>query len=258
MSRRAFLRHLPELPVQLLCLAVSAAAMSTATTGVSAAAAAAVAAATTAARVAASAARGATAAAATIAARRCTTVAAAAAGRIGSAAHTYSPATVAIRIPAMAAVCIPAVAAIAVTAMTVATVAVAAMTIPAVVIPGSGADEHAAIKPARAVIPVGGAAIGGVRVVAPLAVRGAVIHGRTHNRRADTNSNRHLGIGRCRKRQSQKHRYQNQSHIPHDILHVLPAVPVSGTLEPESNSVFSTRRFLFPTGFCSFKQQPRL
>ena len=143
------------------------------------------------------------------------------AARIGSASAVSSTAAVGIPAPAV----------------TVAATTVAAAS-PAV--PRANADEEAAVKPLRTVIAVGSAGIRVIRVVAPLAYRGTVIHRRGNHRGADSNSLIGaycsslivvLRICRNRERQSQNHRYQNQSHTPHDVLHVLPrpALPGLGT-----------------------------
>jgi hypothetical protein len=88
---------------------------------------------------------------------------------------------------------------IAVTAVAVsAAIAIAAaiaVSATAPVVPGSDADEDAAVEPVRAVIAVRGAGVRVIGVVAPLAIRGTVIGG-IADCRANADTDRDLGIRR--------------------------------------------------------------
>jgi hypothetical protein len=77
-----------------------------------------------------------------------------------------------------------------------ATIAVAISAAPAPVVPGSDADEQAASEPARSVIAIRCASVGVIRVIAPRAIRRAVIAGSGNQCRSNSNSYRDLGIRR--------------------------------------------------------------
>jgi hypothetical protein len=102
---------------------------------------------------------------------------------------------------------------------------------PSPAVPRAYADEEAAAEPLRPVIAIGSAGVGVIRVVAPIANRGAVNVGGGNDRGTDAHSHSYLGICRGRERQSQKHREQNQAHFPHNFLLVppRPGVPNVGT-----------------------------
>jgi hypothetical protein len=74
-------------------------------------------------------------------------------------------------------------------------------------VPRADADKDAAVKPVGTVIAVRGAGIRVIRVVAPLAIRWAVIAviSGIHNRGADAYSNCDLGIRHDGERQNCKH-----------------------------------------------------
>jgi hypothetical protein len=76
-----------------------------------------------------------------------------------------------------------------------AAIAVSAMT-PAPVIPGADADKDAAVEPVRTVIAIRCASVGVIRIIAPRAIRRAVIAGSRHHRRSNSNPYRDLGIRR--------------------------------------------------------------
>jgi hypothetical protein len=90
----------------------------------------------------------------------------------------------------IAAACISVAAAISIAAVTAA-VSVAAAT-PA--IPGADADEQAAREPARTVIAVGRARVRVIGVVAPRAIRWAVISRRFNDSRTDSHTDPDLGV----------------------------------------------------------------
>jgi len=138
-----------------------------------------------------------------------------------------------------------ATASVAVSAATPAAATPTVAATPAPAVPRPDADEDAVVEPSRPVKAVGGAGIGVVRVVAPIANRGTVFIRSGNDRGADSHT--HIHLGRCSycKRQSQKHRYHNQSHTPHKILHVLPRL-ADPDLGPGVASVLSTIR---PMGF---------
>ena len=78
---------------------------------------------------------------------------------------------------------------------------------PTPTVPRTCADEDAAREPAGSIVAIRRASVRVIRVVAPIACRGAVIavitrgnNGRTHS---DANCN--LGMSCCRERHSQKH-----------------------------------------------------
>jgi hypothetical protein len=75
------------------------------------------------------------------------------------------------------------------------------------VVPGTGADEQAADEVARPVIPIGCTGIGVIRIVAPIANRGAVpivariiVGSGNFGTNADSDANSHLCAGRYRER----------------------------------------------------------
>lgn len=74
---------------------------------------------------------------------------------------------------------------------------IAGMSVEAPTVPRANADEEAAGEPVRTVIAIRRASVWIIRVVAPLAVRRAIIARRIHNGRTNTHANRDLGI-RCR------------------------------------------------------------
>jgi hypothetical protein len=79
----------------------------------------------------------------------------------------------------------------------------------AIVVPGSDADEQAAVEPVRAVIAVRRASIGVIRVIAPLAIRGTVIGG-IGKGRTYADPYRDLGIRRdSGERKNNKHCQHN-------------------------------------------------
>src|SRR5208283_1007681 len=138
---------------------------------------------------------------------------------------------------------VPAPIAVSATVAVAAAISPARMSVPAPVVPGAGADEEAAHEPVRPVIAIRRTAVGGVGVVAPFAVRGAVIVRRGHHCRADPHANPHLGIRRRdgSKRKNNKHCHQNPTEFPHSILLVLP-LRVFSELAPGVAPVLSTRR----------------
>jgi hypothetical protein len=107
---------------------------------------------------------------------------------------------------------IAAASAVAATVAISATIAIAAPAVPAPSVPRAGADEHAAVEPVRTVIAVRGASIGIILVIAPRAIRGAVvadISGINHCG-ADADSNSDLGARRYSgERQNHKRCQQN-------------------------------------------------
>jgi hypothetical protein len=90
---------------------------------------------------------------------------------------------------------------------------------PAPVIPRPGANKDAAVEPIRPVVPVRGAGIRVVSVIAPLADRGTINYGSGNNRRADSNilivHILILGHRRCCQGHSQQSCQQNQANIFH-------------------------------------------
>jgi hypothetical protein len=137
-------------------------------------------------------------------------------------------------------VCVSATSAVAVPA------AVAVTAAPAPVVPGTGADEHAADEVVRPVVAVRCAAIGGIRVVAVIAGRWTVIvvvriivgsgNSRTH---ADSDAYSYLRAGHSRERHCQSYCQKYCAVIPHDIL-LVPPRSAFWLWEPEGLSVFST------------------
>jgi hypothetical protein len=109
-------------------------------------------------------------------------------------------------------------------AVATATVAVSA-TAPAPSVPGSGTDKEAAREPTRSVIAVRRASVGVVRVIAPFAIRGAVIGGITYCG-TDADSHRYLGI--CwNSGERQNYKYcqrgqRDQTKLLHNTLLVPP------------------------------------
>ena len=128
---------------------------------------------------------------------------------------------------------------------------------PAPAVPRADADEEAAAEPLRSVIAIRGAGVGVIRVVAPIANRGAVNVGGGNDRGTDAHSHRYLGICRGRERQSQKHREQNQAHFPHKFLLVppRPGVPNVGTGAELRFQHLPGFGILYPTGFWLLEQQ---
>jgi hypothetical protein len=86
---------------------------------------------------------------------------------------------------------------------------------PAPAVPRSDANERAAVEPLRTVIAIRRAGVGVIIVVAPITDRGAVGIRGVSDCGANANTLIHLSVCRYRERQSQKHCYQNQAHIPH-------------------------------------------
>ena len=85
-----------------------------------------------------------------------------------------------------------------------ATHVVAGVTVEAPVVPRADADEEPAIEPAGSVIAVGCAGIGVVRVITPIAGRRTIGIRGVNDCGADSDTDSHLGVCRCRERQSQK------------------------------------------------------
>jgi hypothetical protein len=119
-------------------------------------------------------------------------------------------------------------------AVAITSAAPAPSTTPAV--PRAGADEDAAIKPARTVVAIRSASIRVIGVVAPGAIRRTVVIRRANHCGTYAYSHRDLGIrGRNGSEgKNEKHCDQNQAEFPHDILLVL-----SRLLSPGSKPEFS-------------------
>jgi hypothetical protein len=102
---------------------------------------------------------------------------------------------------------------------------VAGVTVETPVIPWAYTDEQTAVEPLRAVIAVRRAGIGVVRVIAPLASRRTVVHGRGNDFGSNANPDSLLSICcRCRERQSQKSRKQNQAKLLHKSSSCCPVL----------------------------------
>jgi hypothetical protein len=132
---------------------------------------------------------------------------------------------------------------------------------PAPSVPWACADEHAAGKPGRAVIPIGCAGIWSIGVITPITNRRTVIVtiiiGTGHNCRTYPYTYPDLCVRRLGERESKEHCKQNQADIPHDILLVLPPSFSYRAWEPESKLRFQhlpATGLLLPTGFCTLKQ----
>jgi len=115
-------------------------------------------------------------------------------------------------------------------------------------VPRADTDEEAAVKPLRPVVSVGRAGVGVVRVVAPIADGRTVGIRGFSDRRANSDTHSHLGVCRCRERQSQKHCEQNEAKLFHDNLLVLPRPFRSGPGIQRSQHLPATG-FFFPTSF---------
>jgi hypothetical protein len=141
-------------------------------------------------------------------AARAATITACAAASVPASTAAY----VATSAAGISAASIAAASAVAATVAISATIAIAAPAVPAPSVPRAGADEHAAVEPVRTVIAVRGASIGIILVIAPRAIRGAVvadISGINHCG-ADADSNSDLGARRYSgERQNHKRCQQN-------------------------------------------------
>jgi hypothetical protein len=95
---------------------------------------------------------------------------------------------------------------------------IAGVSVEAPVVPRADADKEAAVEPVRTVIAVGGAGIGVIRVIAPLAIRGTVIciiSGSNHCR-PDADAYSDLGVRRdSSEREYHERCQQNQPELLH-------------------------------------------